>query len=103
MFLEPSRKCVKFVAPETLPSVRVHAENRDGFVRIWVNDNGIGIPQDWHDRIFQMFQRISPESEGTGIGLALVRKAAQRMGGRVGLQSELNKGSQFWVELPRSG
>ena len=94
---------IKFVAPETVPNVRVHAEIRDGFVRIWVNDNGIGIPQDWHDRIFQMFQRISPESEGTGIGLALVRKAAQRMGGRVGLQSEPNKGSQFWVELPRSG
>jgi len=70
-------------------------------VRLWVEDNGIGIDKAAQSRVFGMFQRLHPTSayEGTGIGLAIVRRAVERMGGTVGLESEPDKGSRFWVEL----
>jgi PAS domain S-box-containing protein len=69
------------------------------WVRIWVEDQGIGIAQSMLPRVFDMFSRGNNQFEGTGIGLALVRKVTQRMGGRVGVESEAGKGSRFWVEL----
>ena len=72
---------------------------QSAFVRIWVEDNGIGIPERLQGRIFDMFERGTNEYEGTGIGLAIVRKVVQQMQGRVGVESEPGKGSRFWVEL----
>jgi len=92
---------VKFVEPGASAEVRVRAETRDGFVRIWFEDNGIGIPELFRPRLFQMFQRANKSYEGTGIGLALVRKVAERMGGRVGVESGPGQGSRFWLELRR--
>jgi signal transduction histidine kinase len=69
------------------------------FVRLWFADNGIGIPPDAHDRIFKMFQRLDKSYDGTGVGLTVVRKAVEKMGGRVGLESEPGGGSRFWLEL----
>ncbi len=99
---------VKFVAPGASPRIRVRTEafGRDaaapGWVRIWIEDEGIGIPPEAHERIFEIFQRLhsSNKYEGSGIGLAIVRKAVERMGGRVGVESALGKGSRFWLELP---
>jgi signal transduction histidine kinase len=70
-------------------------------VRIWVCDEGIGIPREAHQKIFGIFERgVSSESyEGTGIGLAIVARAVQRMGGTCGVESEPGKGSRFWLEL----
>lgn len=106
---------VKFVARGTLPRVSVWAELRrvpasnssakhsahpkGPMVRLSINDNGIGIPKEGHDKIFAIFQRLSKNYEGTGIGLAIVKKAAERMGGRVGVDSEPGKGSTFWLDL----
>jgi len=92
----------KFVAPDVTPCVRVRAESRDGCVRLWVEDNGIGIAPEHHERIFRVFERLDPATNypGTGIGLAIVCKAMERMGGRVGVESELGRGSRFWIELP---
>ena len=90
---------VKFVAPRQKPRVRVRAETQDSTVRLWFEDNGIGIPPEMHERIFGMFQRLSRDYEGTGIGLALVRKVMDRMGGKVGVESESGGGSRFWLEL----
>ncbi len=64
-----------------------------------MEDNGIGIPATAQARIFDMFQRANRDYEGTGIGLAVVRKVVERMGGSVGVESEVGKGSRFWVEL----
>jgi PAS domain S-box-containing protein len=93
---------VKFVAKDIKPKVRVRTEARNGKVRLEIEDKGIGIEQEAQRRLFQTFQRIhtGQEYEGTGIGLAIVRRAAERMGGSVGLQSKVGHGSQFWVELP---
>jgi signal transduction histidine kinase len=68
-------------------------------VRLWFADNGIGIPKDAQQRIFNMFQRLDKSYDGTGVGLTVVRKAVEKMGGKVGLESEPGHGSRFWVEL----
>ncbi|MBD2414315.1 hypothetical protein FACHB389_14215 [Nostoc calcicola FACHB-389] len=93
---------IKFVAPGIQPQVRIWAERREPWVRLWVEDNGIGIlPQHW-ERIFGVFERLhSIEAyPGTGIGLAIVRKGIERMGGQLGMESEVSQGSRFWIELP---
>lgn len=93
---------VKFVAPGVQPSVHVSTQRLDGWVRICVSDNGIGIAAEGQKRLFGMFQRLNPQHvyAGTGVGLAIVRRAAERMNGRVGVESEPGRGSTFWVELP---
>jgi len=92
---------VKFVAPGTRPTARVWTEPRADRVRLWIEDNGIGIKPEYQHRLFGMFQRIHPGAayEGTGIGLAIVRKAVERMDGRVGVESDGCHGSRFWIEL----
>jgi signal transduction histidine kinase len=95
---------VKFVPPGTVPRVRVWTEPRDTRVRLWVEDNGIGISEENQKRIFEIFVRVHPDKTfpGTGIGLSIVRKAVERMGGTVGLESQLGHGSRFWIELPKA-
>jgi signal transduction histidine kinase len=95
---------VKFVKPGGQAKVRVWSEQLDHQVRLWFEDNGIGIAPYARRRIFGIFQRLHPAKEygGTGIGLAVVKKAAERMGGKVGLESTPGKGSKFWLELPRA-
>ncbi len=93
---------VKFVPPGQRPKVRVGSERKPGRVRVWVEDNGIGIKPEYQGRLFGMFERVHPDKqyEGTGIGLAIVRKAIERMNGAVGVESDGISGSRFWIELP---
>jgi PAS domain S-box-containing protein len=95
----------KFVAAGTTPELEVHAELvEDKLVRLWFADNGIGIaPQD-HKRVFRLFERIGPAArfEGTGIGLSIVRKAAERMGASIGFDSALGAGTRFWLLLQKA-
>ena len=92
---------VKFVDAGVVPEIRIRNERVDGRVRLWFEDNGIGIDPSHQERIFQIFGQVYPEKKfgGTGIGLAIVRKAVQRMNGDVGVDSALDKGSRFWVVL----
>jgi PAS domain S-box-containing protein len=94
---------VKFVA-DTPPRVVLRAEERPGgVVRIWIEDNGIGIAPEYHERIFQVFQRLhTTEYSGTGIGLAIVQKGMERLGGRAGLISAPGEGSKFWLDLAKA-
>jgi signal transduction histidine kinase len=93
---------LKFVPPGVQPKANVRAESKEGRVRLWVEDNGIGIDPALHPKLFQVFERLVQPKDfpGTGIGLAIVRKAVERMGGLAGLESDLGKGSRFWIELP---
>ncbi|HEV2209200.1 MAG TPA: HAMP domain-containing sensor histidine kinase [Verrucomicrobiae bacterium] len=93
---------IKFIKPGEVPHVRIWAETKGDFVRFWFEDNGIGIPPEYQDRIFGMFQQLDKSYEGTGIGLALVRKTAERMNGKVGVESEPGKGSRFWLEFNKA-
>ena len=88
---------VKFVGPGVHPEVKIYAEPAGELVRVWFEDNGLGIALEHHKEIFQIFGRIHAEKryEGTGIGLAIVKKAIERLGGKVGVVSELGKGSRF--------
>lgn len=92
---------VKFVRPGTRPRVRIRAETKLDHVRLWIEDNGIGIKPEYQHRLFGMFERIHPEGkyEGTGIGLAIVRKAMERMNGHAGVESDGVSGSRFWIQL----
>jgi len=80
----------------------VWAEKRGQRTRLWVEDNGIGIKSEHQGRIFRVFERLHgiETYQGTGIGLAIVRKGMERMGGLVGVESEPGRGSRFWIELP---
>ena len=95
---------IKFVPPGVRPRVRIGSEARDGMERLWVEDNGIGIDPRYHATIFSVFERLHGVETypGTGIGLAIVRRGTERMGGRAGVDSTPGAGARFWVELPAS-
>jgi signal transduction histidine kinase len=92
---------LKFVEEGVAPRVRIWTERRGPDVRLWVEDNGIGVRPEHQARIWAMFERVHPSDkyEGTGIGLAVVRKALERMGGSVGVESDGRAGSRFWIQL----
>jgi len=80
------------------------AETGDGFIRICVEDTGIGISQESHSDVFGIFQRLNHDpsraSGGAGIGLAVTKQLIERMGGRIDFESEEGKGSKFWIDVP---
>jgi signal transduction histidine kinase len=110
---------VKFVKPGQKPRVHVSAEPpplhhsitpslhhsplpaqpQGRFVRICVADQGIGIPPELHSKVFGMFERLDTSHEGTGMGLTIVRKATERMGGKVSLFSEPGHGTRVCIDL----
>ncbi len=93
---------LKFVEPDIQPQVRVWAQKEQDWIRLWVMDNGIGIAPEHQERIFRIFERLHGVESypGTGIGLAIVRKGVERMGGRMGVESQPGTGSRFWLALP---
>ncbi len=92
---------VKFTAPNVTPVIEISAINEGSDVRIYVRDNGIGIAEAHFDRIFEIFGRVHGEStyEGTGIGLAIVKKAVQRLGGSIVVSSQSGRGTCFEIIL----
>jgi two-component system sensor histidine kinase/response regulator len=92
---------IKFVAPGEKAHVRIRSERVGSAVRIWFEDRGIGISPRDQERIFGIFVKVHPPTtyQGTGIGLSIVRRAAEKMGGAVGLESEPGIGSRFWLQL----
>jgi signal transduction histidine kinase len=93
---------LKFTTTQAEARVQIDAERHNGQVRLWVRDNGIGIDRKHFGRIFRVFERLHDAEQypGTGIGLAIVRTAIEKMGGTVGVDSEPGQGSRFWFELP---
>jgi signal transduction histidine kinase len=93
---------VKFVPDDRKPEVRIRSEERGDNVRLWVEDNGVGVPTGQEERIFRVFERLAESGNrpGTGIGLAIVRRGMQRVGGDCGVERLPDGGSAFWIELP---
>jgi PAS domain S-box-containing protein len=94
---------IKFAKPGATPLVRLRSSAwGEGRLRLWVEDDGIGIDPVHHAKLFRVFERLDPQGPytGTGIGLAIVRKAVERMNGTIGVESELGKGCRFYIELP---
>ena len=93
---------IKFTPTGMHPIVKIWTEVNEDWVRLWIADNGIGMAPEHHERIFHVFERLHgiETYPGTGIGLAIVRKGVERLGGRVGVVSALNQGSKFWIKLP---
>jgi PAS domain S-box-containing protein len=97
---------VKFRAPDRPPRVRIHAEqHQEDAVRLWVEDNGIGIERENLERIFKVFERLHPQDRypGSGLGLAIARRSVERMGGSIGVESEPGRGSRFWIRFRAPG
>ncbi len=95
---------IKFTRKVSDPKIEIGGLEMDKMVRLWVRDNGIGFDMKYHERIFEIFQRLQRAEDypGTGIGLAIVHKAVERMKGRVWAESEPGKGATFYMEIPRA-
>jgi len=95
---------LKYSCEKRPPALIIRALRTEEGVLLAIADNGIGFDMQYHDRIFKVFQRLHRDDQypGTGIGLALVRKAVERIGGRVWAQSMPDEGATFYIELPRT-
>ena len=95
---------LKFVPPGKAPEVEIWSEETATGILIVVKDHGIGIAPEHRQRVFSIFERLHGQGQypGTGIGLAIVRRAVERMGGRIWLESALGEGCKFSVELPKA-
>ncbi len=93
---------LKFSRDVPQPAIEIGGRDSGASYTLWVRDNGTGFDMKFHDRIFDMFQRLhrAEDYPGTGVGLAIVRKAMERMGGRTWAESEPGKGATFFLEIP---
>ncbi len=92
---------IKYRRPGQSPQIDITATTGEGKVQVYVNDNGIGISPEYHQKIFNIFQRLHADDDypGTGIGLAAVKKALDLMGGEISVDSTIDKGSTFCINL----
>ncbi len=95
---------LKFRKPDVAPEIRITATEEGGHYLFRIEDNGIGIPEDQQHRVFDIFERLHAQSdyEGSGIGLATVRKIVSNLGGKIWLQSKEGEGTTFYFTIPMS-
>jgi signal transduction histidine kinase len=92
---------VKYMGDQPAPRIEVGARSRGALVEVYVQDNGIGIDPEYHDKIFEIFHRLREvEAEGTGVGLTITRKIVEGAGGRLRVESEKGKGATFFFTWP---
>lgn len=94
---------LKFTRDSHPPRLSISGVRGEKSITLKFTDNGIGFDMQFHNRIFEIFQRLQRAEDypGTGVGLAIVYKAMQRMGGRVWAESALGQGATFYLELPQ--
>ena len=95
----------KYMGEQKKPVIEigVNGNNQADAPIFFVRDNGMGIAPEYHGRIFGLFDKLDATSEGTGIGLALVKRIIEFHGGRIWVESEMGKGSTFYFTLPGAG
>ncbi|HJW24189.1 MAG TPA: transporter substrate-binding domain-containing protein [Rhodocyclaceae bacterium] len=95
------QNALKYSATARPPVIDIGGKEVDGRCRLWVRDNGIGFDMAYHDKIFEMFRRLHTysEYEGSGVGLALAKRAMERMGGRIWAESRPGEGATFFLEM----
>jgi signal transduction histidine kinase len=92
---------VKFMGGQNSPLIHIGMRVRDGERDFFVKDNGIGIAPEYHERVFGLFNKLDPYSDGTGIGLALVKRIIEVHGGKIWVESDLGKGTTFFFTLEK--
>lgn len=90
----------KFMGDQPNPTIEIGAETTNDEVVFFVRDNGIGIDPKFHKKIFDLFDKLNPKAEGTGIGLALVKRIVEVHGGKIWVESQLGQGATFYFTLP---
>ena len=95
---------VTFMDTQSEPRIEIGAWRNGSEVRCFVRDNGLGIEPRYHEKVFGLFERLNASVEGTGIGLALVKRIVEVHGGKIWVESAgLGHGSTFWFTLPQHG
>jgi PAS domain S-box-containing protein len=104
IFEELISNALKFRSPDRPPLIEIWTEEQESKTIFWIRDNGIGIPPEHYERIFRVMESLHDAKKypGMGIGLAIVRRGVERLGGRAGVKSDLNTGTSFWIELPKA-
>jgi len=92
----------KYVHPGTIPCIEIGAKDEQHQTIVFVRDNGVGIDPQFHDRIFGLFNKLDTNTEGTGIGLSLVKRIIDVHGGNIWVESELGTGATFYFTLPKT-
>jgi signal transduction histidine kinase len=94
----------KYTGKQVAPRIEIgqYGEEDEDKLIFHVRDNGMGIPREHHERIFGLFDKLDPKSDGTGVGLALVKRIIEVHGGRVWVESEAGMGSTFYFTIPRA-
>lgn len=92
---------LKFLSPERDGMIRISGFTNDNEIVYCVEDNGIGISEAYHSKIFEIFHRLDQKVQGEGLGLTIIKKIIEKHHGRIWVESELGKGSKFFVSLPR--
>lgn len=101
IFLNLLTNAIKFLGGQPAPMIEIGGRSEDGFVEYYLKDNGIGIDPRYHDLIFGIFQRLKEvEVDGTGVGLAIVKKIIDSAQGKIWIESEKGKGTTFFFQLP---
>jgi signal transduction histidine kinase len=95
---------LKYLAPERTGSVCISGHVENGRAVYCVEDNGVGIAREHHEKIFEIFHRLNPQTshEGEGLGLTIITRILDRLDGRIWVESEPDKGSKFFVSLPEA-
>ena len=94
---------IKFMGPQRAPKIAVRCRELPARWEISVEDNGIGIPPDKHERIFRLFERLGQvATDGLGVGLSTADKIVRRHGGQIGVESTVGEGATFRFTIPKS-
>ena len=102
VYLNLIENSIKFMGNQKSPRVHIGSAEKDGMICCFVRDNGVGIEAEYHVQVFGLFDRLSADAGGTGIGLALVKRIVEVHGGKIWIESDgLGLGSVIWFTLPK--